>query len=72
MSVVVAVTIETHPDIEGTADGADDVGNFEGITLGILVVAAVRKATQQMHKMLQIQEDLIFFNLNEYKCAITL
>jgi hypothetical protein len=42
---VVAVTVETHPDIEGAADGTRDVGDCEGLTLGSIVGAAVRKVT---------------------------
>ena len=40
------MTVETHPDMEGNAEGVDDVGRLEGVIVGLKVGDAVRKVTQ--------------------------
>ena len=46
MSAVFAVTVEIHPDMEGNAEGIDDVGCLEGVIVGSRVGDPVRKVTQ--------------------------
>ena len=43
---MVAVTVETHPDMEGNAEGIFDVGWVEGVIVGSKVGDRVRKVTQ--------------------------